>query len=1719
MSIKIGLHDSSSQVKVDVKQGTSEVTTYPSSERRLEILLRQEIADRVAGDERLQAEIDELINKGACYILIEEKSNGSIEISLLNDREEVLSTQTINLTKKIIKESVLDYENSKIIYTCNDDSTIELDISDIVNAIHQLEEDLASEIARATTAEETLDDKIDQEIQNRIDDVDAEELRATQAEQNISNALAYEVSRATTAEQTLTNNLAYEVSRATNAETQIANDLAYEVSRATGVEATLDNKIDTEIQDRINDVDSEESRAKEAERVLGVNLATETERAVNAEAALDTRINNLDLATIGESGSYIKIVGQQDGQLSATKQAFDTSMTNASNNNAPTTKNVKDYVDAETTRAVGEESRIEGKFDLAISNEQARAELAESTLQSNIEAEETRATNAETSLGNDIDAEETRAKAAESALSIAISDEETRAKGVESTLNTAIGDEVTRATGAEQALGTRIDNLDLTQVGSDGSYIKLVSQSNGLVSATKQAFDTTIDANSNDKNAPTSKSVKTYVDTYGGKIDSITINNVTQPIVNKNVEIPTVRTDINNQNLSSTQKTNAKTNLDLQNVENTGDSDTPISGGTTKFTTGGAYIELNKKVDKKTTTGDFVYTHNTSTQSEVAYTTSDTASTIVMRDANKQINVNQTPTSDSHATAKKYVDTQDSAISSALSTHTSNTSNPHSVTASQVGLGSVVNTGDSATPTQDGTTKFTTGGAYTLQTNIDSKLNYDVHIEGNSDEITYNGDTVTKTSPYRNLKTGVTGSRSEVIQLANSTTAGMMSYTDYNTIQDNKRRIDALEGTPVRLIYTASQTPTATQIKTFVDTYLASKGIINPTDSDYNSVSVKVQGTNHIWNYYANNQAYQDDGLDTVTQFTNSIAGIILGSSNDGQVYAETDGTGSVYGWSDLKTRVSNLENADISIGQDITALQNGKVDKTSSASKVYVTDGSGNQSTLTYTTSDTASTIVQRDANKQINVAITPTANSHAASKQYVDDYGGKIDTISITGTNIAVSNKNVDLPVVRTDINNQGLDATQKSNAKTNLGLATVATSGSYNDLSHKPTLEIYTSQDTGNTRIKYLEDFTYTSASASGTDTFVKSINAGSGSFTPVSKHLNITYTPGTAITGSTTQYMHWSAGSTPTRDSFTYATGNFSTAASMNFDTGESTDTPYISSVSGGSAVSKTTKYLHKSTQNVASSDHTHKATPSGSVSLGSSATTSSGAITYVESISSTGASDSGKYMHFSAGTTPKSGATPNHTSTNTGNDSGDGVSVASSDHTHSVSLTANASTATGRITYVESITSGSASGTGAGSASPNEHTHNVTVSGTTGNNSGTNFDAVKGYPNFSGGSGSFTPTTRYLSASFSGTKTNSLVTGVSVNSQGSVTTTGTITTSGTGDNYRRTLSIGASHSGTTLTVTKGDYTPAGSVTLTANESTGTGRITYIQEATHTHTGASLGTPSTASAAPGTHTHSYGSSTALTTTKNSGSAVSTISGVSYTAPTATTKYLSASTNATSSGSVKSVAAHTHTHTYDKTTSVSLTNGTAPSLTFNTTAEGGEYYVNDVSGGTTSATTKYLKASFSGNELTMPATSATAIAALTNVESKSTSSTGDIEYVEAVSGGSAVSATTKYMKFTTPILSTSTAYQITSVGSTPSLTFNTTSTNGEAYIKSVSSGSVGGSATLDNTQSSGVEYLESATHTHIGASVNTTASAVTGITSGSVTKTTKYEELKEN
>ena len=77
------------------------------------------------------------------------------------------------------------------------------------------------------------------------------------------------------------------------------------------------------------------------------------------------------------------------------------------------------------------------------------------------------------------------------------------------------------------------------------------------------------------------------------------------------------------------------------------------------------------------------------------------------------------------------VDLSNYVTESELTAHTSNTSNPHSVTKAQIGLSSVVNAGQTATPTSGSNSYFTAGGAYTLKQSIDAKADEDEVVKIN----------------------------------------------------------------------------------------------------------------------------------------------------------------------------------------------------------------------------------------------------------------------------------------------------------------------------------------------------------------------------------------------------------------------------------------------------------------------------------------------------------------------------------------------------------------------------------------------------------------------------------------------------------------------------------------------------------------------------------------------------------------------------------------------------------------------------------------------------------------------------------------------------------------------------------------------------------------------------------------------------------------------------
>lgn len=279
--------------------------------------------------------------------------------------------------------------------------------------------------------------------------------------------------------------------------------------------------------------------------------------------------------------------------------------------------------------------------------------------------------------------------------------------------------------------------------------------------------------------------------------------------------------------------------------------------------------------------------------------------------------------------------------------------------------------------------------------------------------------------------------------------------------------------------------------------------------------------------------------------------------------------------------------------------------------------------------------------------------------------------------------------------------------------------------------------------------------------------------------------------------------------------------------------------------------------------------------------------------------------------------------------------------------------------------------------------------------------------------------------------------------------------------------------------------KSGYTPAGTVSLTANTATATGRIKYV-EAQGTFTPGT--TPPASATFTGTEVTSGGSSAANTGSAGGGTASqATGSAGANTSTTSNTSTAASTAIAEVTDGVLTIKSHSHTyygpvaHTHTYTKPAAHTHTMAH--THSVTAAGTIAFTAGDAPSMGAATTKYLSAGFSGTNSTAVVTGGTTyyLAHGHTAASLGTASTGTVgiqngEYTAttkymahtntaaskasiSLTAGS-LSLTTKYLTATasgtavgangtaTVIkeLNTGTAYSITGVGSVPSLTYDT-------------------------------------------------------------------------
>ena len=148
---------------------------------------------------------------------------------------------------------------------------------------------------------------------------------------------------------------------------------------------------------------------------------------------------------------------------------------------------------------------------------------------------------------------------------------------------------------------------------------------------------------------------------------------------------------------------------------------------------------------------------------------------------------------------------------SSYDAHLIDTSNPHSVTKSQVGLGDVVNSGDSAIPIEGGTTKFTTGGAFTEL----AKKNDKITIIDNTSSGTFSDSTelVITPSALSNPKSFIKQTCLALFNYISSKLSGAISTiltsnlsTDLALISDSNGKISTSTVTSAQLGYLSNVT-------------------------------------------------------------------------------------------------------------------------------------------------------------------------------------------------------------------------------------------------------------------------------------------------------------------------------------------------------------------------------------------------------------------------------------------------------------------------------------------------------------------------------------------------------------------------------------------------------------------------------------------------------------------------------------------------------------------------------------------------------------------------------------------------------------------------------------------------------------------------------------------------------------------------------------------------
>lgn len=263
-----------------------------------------------------------------------------------------------------------------------------------------------------------------------------------------------------------------------------------------------------------------------------------------------------------------------------------------------------------------------------------------------------------------------------------------------------------------------------------------------------------------------------------------------------------------------------------------------------------------------------------------------------------------------------------------------------------------------------------------------------------------------------NPSDGTSSSEDNILPLASDNNAGIMPKESFSQINQNTNEINNLKQMGGRYIGVGFDTYAELQAYVIPDTVNENDFTFVRQDSTHDNATTRyivVLENNQKkfeFAYVINEYEYGN--------FQNGIAGLIVGANEDGKVFAENDGTGSVVGWDNLKTKTDSI---DTSINTEVvSSINNGlSSDGHARVNFKYMNIKTG-KTRYSYITLQTASNGSDGAMSKENYIKLDGIENSAQVNK---------IEKIQKNGVDLDITNKivNITIPVNLSElVNDEG-------------------------------------------------------------------------------------------------------------------------------------------------------------------------------------------------------------------------------------------------------------------------------------------------------------------------------------------------------------------------------------------------------------------------------------------------------------------------------------------------------------------------------------------------------------------------------------------------------------------------------------------------------------------------------------------------------------------------